>query len=200
MRNNILLDEILLGHKVNYTDEELVKLIVDNKDSYYFSILYDRYAKFVYNRCYSFVNSEDEAQDLTHDIFIKIYVSLNTFKGKSKLSTWIYSIVYHFCINYINKKKAQKIVFYEIPDDVNPDKESFDLIDDIDDQDLFEINYEKLQEILQKISDKDRIILLMKYQDDLTIKEISELLGLKESTIKMRLLRAKKRVLELHKQ
>src|SRR5690606_5291019 len=97
-------------------------------------------------------------------------------------------------------RSSQKIVFYEIPDDVNPDQESFDLIDDVDDQDLFEINYERLQEILQKISDKDRIILLMKYQDDLTIKEISGLLGLKESTIKMRLLRAKKRVLELHKQ
>src|SRR5690606_27300837 len=162
--------------------------------------LYDRYAKFVYNKCYSFVNSEAEAQDLTHDIFIKIYVSLNTFKGKSKLSTWIYSVVHHFCINYINKKKSQKIVFYEVSDDVNADTENLDLIDDIDDEDLFEISYNNLQEILQKLSDNDRIILLMKYQDDLTIKEISELLGLKESAIKMRLLRAKKRVMELHKQ
>lgn len=55
----------------NYTDEELVKKIVANNDSYYFSILYDRYVQFIYSKCFTFVNSEQEAQDLTHEFLLR---------------------------------------------------------------------------------------------------------------------------------
>lgn len=176
-----------------YTDEELVKRIVAKNDSYFFSILYDRYAQFIYNKCYTFVNSEQEAQDLTHDIFIKIFVHLKTFRGESKLSTWIYSLTYHFCIQYINKKKTEKVIFSnEILEDFR------DQVDDKQaESELFEIKHTKLQEILLQLTVEDRMILLMKYQDEMSVKEIMKILKLNESAVKMRLQRARKKVLEL---
>lgn len=180
-------------HKDSYTDEELVRLIVVSKDTHYFSFLYDRYAKFVYNKCFSFVDSEDEAKDLTHDIFIKIYVNLATFKGNSKLSTWIYAVTYNFCINYINKnKKEGKKQDISILDRVEIEED-----DDLYEKELFEINYNKLEEILKQLDVHERAIILMKYQDELSIKEICEILNISASAAKMRLLRAKKKIMEL---
>ncbi|MDO5636529.1 MAG: RNA polymerase sigma factor [Myroides sp.] len=184
--------------KNNYSDNELVKLIVVDKNTHYFSILYDRYAKYVYNKCFSFVNSEDEAQDLTHDIFIKIYINLKSFKGESKLSTWIYSIVYNFCITYVNGKTKKSGMSEEIIDNLFDD--TLDIIDEDNDKDLFEINYAKLQELLKLLPINDRVVLLMKYQDDLSIKEIADIMNLKQSTVKMRLHRAKKKILELREE
>ena len=69
--------------------------------------------------------------------------------------------------------------------------------EEISDKELFEINYAKLQEILNQIPIEDKAILLMKYKDDMSVKDISELFNIKESAVKMRLQRAKKRVLEL---
>lgn len=176
-----------------YTDEELVRKIVAKNDPYFFSILYDRYAQFVYNKCFTFVNSEQEAEDLTHDIFIKIFVHLKTFRGESKLSTWIYSLTYHFCIQYINKKKTEKVIFSnEITEDFR------DEVDDkLAESELFEIKYTKLHEILLQLTVEDRMVLLMKYQDELSVKEIMKILKLNESAVKMRLQRARKKVLEL---
>lgn len=65
-------------------------------------------------------------------------------------------------------------------------------------EELLEINYAKLQEILQEIPVEDKMILLMKYQEDMSIKEIAKVLDVKLSTVKMRLHRAKKKVIELH--
>lgn len=182
-----------LNKDADYTDEELVKKIVAKNDSYYFSILYDRYVQFVYSKCFTFVNSEQEAQDLTHDIFIKIFVHLKTFRGESKLSTWIYSLTYHFCIQYINKKKTEKIIFSNEISEFYAEE-----IDDKQaDSELFEIKYTKLLKILLQLTVEDRMILLMKYQDELSVKEIMKILNLNESAVKMRLQRARKKVLEL---
>lgn len=183
-----------LNKNTAYTDEELVRKIVAKNDSYYFSVLYDRYARFVYSKCYTFVNSEEEAQDLTHDIFIKIFINLKSFKGDSKLGTWIYSITYHFCINYINKKKAEKVFF---SNEITEGAYEEDINDKQFESELFEIQYTQLQAIFLRLPIEDRMILLMKYQDDLSVKEIMKILKLNESAVKMRLQRARKKVLEL---
>ena len=86
-------------------DSELISKIIAKNDTHLFAILYDRYAEKVYGKCLSFSKSAEEAQDLTHDIFIKLFLKLRTFKGESKFSTWLYSFTYNFCLNYIQKSK-----------------------------------------------------------------------------------------------
>ncbi|MGJ8745829.1 RNA polymerase sigma factor [Polaribacter sp.] len=180
----------------NLTDEELVFKIVATNNTHLFAILYDRFSKVVYNKCYGFSKSKEEAEDLTHDVFIKLFVKLRTFKGNSKFSTWLYSFTYNFCVNYVQRnvhKKREKITV--VTDQI---KDTADDLDEIDDSTLFQLKSEKLAKALDLMEPADKMILLMKYQDDLSIKEIKEVLEVGESAIKMRIKRAKAKVVKIY--
>jgi len=185
-------------NKCKYSDLELIRLIVKSGKTHYFEVLYDRYAHFVYNKCFWFVNQEEEAKDLTQEIFIKIYLNLTKFKGTSKLSTWIYAITVHTSINYVNQIRSKKAQI-SLNDYVDSKflTDAYDITEPSD-AELLEINYKKLQQILDKLPLEDKMLLLMKYQDNLSVNQIVEILNIKESAVKMRLLRAKKKVMELH--
>ncbi|MGV6845738.1 MAG: RNA polymerase sigma factor [Lutibacter sp.] len=173
-------------------DNELIEKIVKTNDTHLFAVLYDKYAGMVYNRCLSFASSREEAQDLTHDIFIKLFIKLRTFKGNSKFSTWLYSFTYNFCVNYVtrnNYKKNEKNFEYDIKDEAEDQSES----------ELLELKAEKLKIALEKIEPHEKMILLLKYQDNLSLKELQALLQIGESAVKMRLKRARERVISVYK-
>ncbi len=172
------------------SDEELIEKIIRTNDSYLFSQLYDRYVKVVYNKCLGFSKSKEEAQDLTHDIFLKLFVKLRSFKGKSKFSTWLYSFTYNHCVNYVQRDSEKRKP--KVPIDNYLEKFTDE---EVSDNNIFSLKTEKLKKVLELIDVNDKVVLLLKYQDDLSIKEIQEVLKIGESAVKMRLKRAKERVL-----
>lgn len=172
------------------TDEEIVSRIVDNNETHFFEIIYDRFSSHIYNKCYSFVNNEDDAKDLTQDIFLKLYLKMSTFKGKSKFSTWVYSFTYNHCVNYVNRTAKLK---YEKRLADNFYIENY-TEDHIETNALEEKSGKKLTTALQNISADDRSILGLKYQEDLSLKSIQSVLGIGESAVKMRIKRAKERL------
>lgn len=178
------------------TDEDLVVRIVKTNNSILFGVLYDRYSKKVYNKCIGFVKNEEEAKDLTQDIFLKLFIKLSSFKGQSKFSTWLYSLTYNFCVNYINRDKNKKM--NDVSDAIDDHDYYLTSVDDIDDQELYELKAAKLERALELIAPEDKVILLLKYQDDVPIKALCVLLGAEESAIKMRLKRAKIKLVEAH--
>lgn len=178
------------------TDEELVRMIVDKNDTHLFATLYDRYAGVVYNKCYGFSKSKEEAQDLTHDVFVRLFVKLRTFKGRSKFSTWLYSFTYNFCVNYVQRNTAKKNEKMTVVTDVIKDEDAN--ADEIHDNSLFELKSDKLAKALEIIDVSDKMILLMKYQDDMSIKEIQQSLDIGESAVKMRVKRAKEKVIKAY--
>ena len=174
------------------SDNDLVQRIVKTNDTHLFAVLYDRHVSMVYNKCYGFATSKEEAQDLTHDVFIKLFVKLRTFKGTAKFSTWLYSFTYNFCVNYItrnNYKKNEKNFEKEISE-----SDEFDSSEEA----LFEMKADNLKKALDLLEPHDKIILLMKYQDDFSIKEISESLEIGDSAVKMRLKRAREKVINVY--
>ncbi|WP_299058499.1 sigma-70 family RNA polymerase sigma factor [uncultured Polaribacter sp.] len=177
------------------TDEELVFKIIETNSSQLFAELYDRFSNTVYNKCYGFSKSKEEAQDLTHDIFIKLFVKLRTFKGNSKFSTWLYSFTYNFCVNYVQRNSYKKKEKITVVTDQIKDETIFD--EDVDDA-LFQLKSDKLVKVLTLIEPAEKMILLMKYQDDMTIKEIMNALQIGESAVKMRLKRAKNKVVKMY--
>ncbi len=176
------------------SDEELVEQIVASNDPMLFEKLYDRYAKMVYNKCYGFAKSDDEAQDLTQDVFLQLFIKLRTFKGKSKFSTWLYSFTYNFCVNYINRNKQRKIR----DKSVLVEETEYKLTEDVPDESLYEMKADRLKKALEMISVEDKSLLLLKYQDGASIKDLVNLMDLGESAVKMRLKRAKERLLEIY--
>ncbi|MFT7071501.1 RNA polymerase sigma factor [Patiriisocius sp. Uisw_017] len=178
------------------SDADLVAQIVATNNTLLFSTLYDRYGKKVYNKCYSFSRDEEEAKDLTQDVFLILFTKLNTFKSASKFSTWLYAFTYNYCVNYVKRDKVRKM--YDASDSMADHDYYLSEMQDIPDEDLFEMRIKKLEIALENINPDDKAILLLKYQDDISVKELQTVLKVGESAVKMRLKRARIRVLEEH--
>ena len=186
--------EILLA-KPKLLDEELVDTIIKTNNTKLFSELYDRFSQTVYNKCYRFSNSKEEAEDLMHDVFVHLFIKLNTFKGNSKFSTWLYSFTYNFCVNYVQRntyKKQEKVTI--VTDNIKEDN----FLEEIDDSHLLSLKSQKLEKALQLVDASEKMILLMKYQDDMSIKEIQDHLNIGQSAVKMRIKRAKAKIVEVY--
>jgi len=172
------------------SDEELISLIMDEGKTELFNHLYDRYADKVYRKCISFVKDKDIAKDMVQDVLLKVFTQLNKFKGKSRFSTWLYAITYNYCVEYYRKNnRYTNVDIDEGPDfpDQNDDNES----------ELLSERVDRLKRAMDRIAPEDKVILLMKYQDEGSIKELMEHLDISESAVKMRLARARKRVRQI---
>ncbi len=169
------------------TDSDLIKRYLATQDQHWFSQLYWRYASKVFGKCISLLRDEPMARDATQDIFIKILLNLAKFNEQSSFSTWVYSITYNYCIDLIRKRKKEAITFTEDMGKIAPGKDDQEIPDGI----LLEMKTEHLSAVLDRLPSGDRMILLMKYQDDLSIKEIADVFEKTESAIKMQIMRAK---------
>lgn len=168
-------------------DYEIIHLYLDTQRQKYFDILYDRYINKIYSKCLSLLKDDAWAQDAAQEIFLKIFLNLAKFNQKSKFSTWVYSITYNFCIDLLRRKKKDKKLF------VDETGNEAEVLEDVDDKELLEMEISRLKHILDEIPIGDKMVLLMKYQDDMTIKEISEILDKSESAVKMKIKRAKQK-------
>lgn len=177
------------------SDDELIQRTVSSGDTTAFGELYDRYAQLVYAKCRNFVSKSDEVDDLVQDIFVGVYVKLKSFRGDSKFSTWLYSFTYNHCVNHYNrevKKKRLEVDLEQVYEGVAS------VEDEISDDEIFSLATDKLKMSLQQIEPADKVVLLMKYQDDMTVREMSLMLEVGESAVKMRLHRAKKKIVEIY--
>ena len=172
------------------SDEELVLNIVRDDNVHLFEILYHRYAPLVYFKCISFVKSKSEAEDLTQDIFMKLFVVLKTFRGNSKFSTWLTVVTCNYCLNYITREKKNRS--YQHVVDLASLADTAD--DNSLDEESFNINSGQLRNKLDKIHIDEKKLLLMRYEENLSVKEIMKITGLGQSAVKMRIHRAKKKI------
>lgn len=176
------------------SDEEALEQYLLTQNVNYFNLLYDRYTNKVYAKCISMLKESELAEDATQEIFVKVILNLSKFSGKSKFSTWLYSVTYNFCIDIIRKGKKEIIISLE-------DNTKIDVEDDgMLDAEIMETNVYRLKEVLGLMNVEDKSILMMKYQDDLSIKEICEVIDKTESAVKMKILRAKERFLKIYQE
>ena len=177
------------------TDEVLVKLIVSSKDPILFKVLYERYIFKVFNTSLSFSNNNQEAEDICQDIFLKLLDKIHTFNGTSKFSTWLYSFTYNHCVNYFHRNKVNK--FEKITSNI--EQMCDEVIAQSNDEELVQMKkLEKLGEALELIPFEDKQILILKYQEFKSVKDLMDLHNAGESAIKMRLKRAKEKLLGVY--
>lgn len=182
------------SNRKTLSDEEAIAEYLKTQNNYYFELLYNRYSSKIFGKCLTLLKDEFKAQDATQDIMMKILLNLSKFSGKSKFSTWVYSITYNFCIDSIRKAKKDKS---ELVEDISV---IADVEDEVSDKFLLEVELEQLKVILEEIPTGDKSILLMKYMDSLSIKEISEVIEKSESAVKMQIKRAKEKFIRVHTQ
>lgn len=177
---------------MNLPDEEIVHLILDSGNNDLYSLLYDKYQKRVYSKCMTLLKNEGLANEFTKEIFSKVFESLPSFRNKSSFSSWLYAVTTNHCIDFLRNKKK---LHYPKWDREN---ELPDIIDETSDE-MPVFNYDDLMKVLELIHPEEKALVLMKYQDNLSLKEIGQSLRITEDAAKMRLKRAKARILFLFK-
>lgn len=172
------------------SDEELVQLQLETGNSFYFEKLYSRYFNKVYFQVKSYLKEPEASQDLTQDIFVKLYDRLGKFQGKSTFSTWIFSFSRNAVIDHLRKDK--KLIETDL-------EEAYALqAPEIEDSEFLKIRSDRLAIILDKIPSDDKAILIMMYAHGWKMDEIGEVMNISVSAVKMRLKRAKMKAKDLY--
>ncbi|AUP79629.1 RNA polymerase sigma factor [Flavivirga eckloniae] len=143
-----------------------------------FAKLLNLYQERLYWHIRKLVITHENADDVLQNTFLRVYKSLPNFKQKSSLHTWMYRIAYNESLRFLEKNNKRQ----NVPiDDINTSYLN-NLVSDV----FFDSNDAqlKLQQILFELPEREKQIFQMKYFDDLTFKDIEEIISVKESTIK----------------
>lgn len=179
-------------------DDNILLNKIAQKDEKAFQYFVEKYNNMVINICNNIVNNYDDAMDISQEVFIKIYESVKDFRKDSKVSTWIYRISVNKSLNFLRSKKRQKW-FSGLDILFGDENKTFEPIDSkpiiSDDLELDE-NKKALYFALNKLSEKQNIAIRLNSFEDLSYKEISEIMDISVSEVGVLINRGKKK---LHK-
>jgi len=143
-----------------------------------FSELLDMYQERLYWNIRKIVHTHENADDVLQNTFIRIYKSIGNFQQKSSLHTWMYRISYNESIRFLEKNNKKKFT--------NIEEVSSNNLEVLFEDEYFDGNeiQQKLNIIIDNFTDKQKRVFQMKYFDDLSFRQISEILEISESTLK----------------
>jgi RNA polymerase sigma-70 factor (ECF subfamily) len=160
-------------------DKELVqKFLNPDSRNFAYNQLVRKYQQKVYWHIRKMVIDHDDANDLTQETFIKIWKNLENFRQESQLYTWIYRIATNECLNFLSSKRRK--FFLPLNDVAAELAEKIDATPTTDGDEI----QKKLQKALLRLPDKQRLVFNMRYYDDLTYEQISEILGTSVGALK----------------
>lgn len=136
------------------------------------------------------LGKREEAEEVSQDVFIKVYKSLSKFKGDSKLSTWVYRIAYNSCLDQIKKIKKERV----LTDLEHINKIAYADLDNAFQRMADEERSEIIRQCLAQLSSEDAGILTLFYLEESSLQEMEKATGLPVNTLKVRLFRARKRL------
>ncbi|WP_299701856.1 RNA polymerase sigma factor [uncultured Pontibacter sp.] len=159
-----------------------------------FNQLIRKYQQKIYWHIRKMVIDHDDADDLTQEVFIKVWKNLENFRQDAQLYTWLYRIATNECLTFLSSKR--KKFFLPINDVAAELTEKIDSSPHIDGDEI----QLKLQKALLRLPDKQRLVFNMKYYDELKYEEISEILGTSVGALKASYHHAVKKIEEFIKQ
>ncbi len=156
-----------------------------------FAYLVDKYKTMVYSLALRLVKDREEAEEISQDAFIKAYQSLASFKGKAKFSSWLYRIVYNTAISKLRQQPAGRVSLDEsdIADTLYIEsKQNYDT--------LSAGEREKyLEKALDSLDMDEKMLVILYYYEERDLDEIATIAGLTKTNTKVKLFRARKKML-----
>ncbi|MDZ7766600.1 MAG: sigma-70 family RNA polymerase sigma factor [Melioribacteraceae bacterium] len=173
------------------TDEQIIESIKKGNKSD-FSLLVDRYKDRAFSLLNRMLKNEMDAEEALQDCFMKVYNSLEDFRFESKFSTWLYKITYNTGLTVLANKKRQ------IEKEMSSIEDHFDLGED-DDQIYSEAENAKeyTLRLVDKLPPRNALVLIMFYIDDMSLKDISEVLDISIVNVKVMLHRSRNSLRDL---
>lgn len=154
-----------------------------------FSDIVENYAQQLFRVALGYMHSKEEAEDIVQEVLIKAYNSLSTFKGESKLSTWLYRITVNTCLNELSKRKRRWLFsnieevhssFIDYSQQKNPEQQLIE-----------EETNRKVRKAIDSLPEKQRTAFILQRYKELSQKEISEIMELTEGAVEQLLQRGK---------
>ncbi len=176
------------------TDEELARLVQDG-DAEKFGLLMERYQAKIFRYGKKFLANEDNIEDVVQDVFIKTYQNIQSFDTAQRFSPWIYRIAHNTYINALKKSLTGPLYLFDFDTLISHTV--------VDDPIIREREQKEMKEIADKglahVEPKYREILILYFIEDLSYKEISEILRIPIGTVGVRIMRAKDALREAYK-
>lgn len=177
------------------TDKQIISGIKEG-DEKCFKELVDKHQGLVLNTCNSFLHNVADAEDLAQDVFITVLKSISSFKGDSKISTWLYRIATNKSLNYIRDTKKRKI-FRSLDNLFNDQKKPFEIPDSTPQYDGIDEDDERI-EILHKainsLPKKQKIAFTLTRFEKLSYQQVSDILEISLAAVEGLIHRAKRNV------
>ncbi|WP_432409951.1 RNA polymerase sigma factor [Rasiella sp. SM2506] len=175
-----------------YTDQQLIAKTLEGHTAS-FGALVVRYQDFIFTIVIRMVKHREEAEEIAQDSFVKAFEGLKTFQGKSKFSSWLYSIAYRTALDYLRKsKRFQDSIAVE---EVN-DLEVATLENGLQ-QLVVKERAKIIQECIMKLPEMDAAIITFYYFEELSVREIAKITEQSEDNIKIKLYRSRKKLYSL---
>ena len=180
---------------MSWTDQDIIEKILNPKTKNYgFNILMETYQEKVYWLIRRMVIDHDESNDISQEVFVKVWKNLPKFKGDSKLYTWIFRIATNEALTHLRKKKRR--FFIPIVDVEN------ELVSTLESDSYYsgdEIQM-KLQKAILTLPEKQRLVFNMKYFEEMKYKDMSEVLEISVGGLKAQYHHAVKKIEHLLKE
>lgn len=176
-------------------EKEIINNVLKG-DTVAFSQIVDAYKNMVFTLALRMTKNREEAEEISQDVFIKVYKSLSKFKFDSKFSTWIYKITYNTCLDTIKKNK--KFINNIAIDETNNNKLA--MVDNALEKLIKEERSQLIRRCVNKLPQESRALMTLFYFEELSLLEISEITGLSTNTAKVKLHRARKRLVGIMEQ
>ena len=178
------------------TNDDIIINKILAGDANLFTVLVDRYKDLVFTLGLRMLKNREEAEEVSQDTFIKVYRSLNKFKGDSKFSTWIYKVAYNSCLDQIkkNKKHQNNVKINEFTQyQIKTIDNAFDVL-------VEEERNQMIQNCLNLLPSEDSFLLTLYYFEEHSLEEIAKIVGLNANTVKVKLFRSRKKLASILKE
>jgi RNA polymerase sigma-70 factor (ECF subfamily) len=186
--------------KVDYENSQEGALVrrAQKGDETAFREIVERYQSKVFSIIHGIVRQRNDVEDIAQQVFAKVFFSLRNFDFRSSLITWIYKITVNECFDYLRKKKVRKLVYESdlSEDEVRRVENTEPAVDRQVpvDQNLARRDY--VLKLLTRVSEEERTLLMLKEVEGRSVEELAEITGMNENTIKVKLFRARQKLVK----
>jgi RNA polymerase sigma-70 factor (ECF subfamily) len=180
------------------TEEAALVRRVQAHDETAFREVVERYQAKVFSIIFGILRNHNDAEDIAQQVFAKIYFSIKNFDFRSSLLTWIYKITVNECYDYLRKKRVRKLVYESdfSEEDALRMENSETVIDHGQPMDTRLAQRDLVLKLLDKLSEEDRTLLLLKEVEGHSVEELSQMTSMNENTIKVKLFRARQKLVK----
>jgi RNA polymerase sigma-70 factor (ECF subfamily) len=171
-------------------EAELVRLLQAGNETTFRKFV-NYYVPRIYRLAYGIVGNRDDAEDIAQEVFAKVYLSINRFEGRSSLYSWVSRVAINECYTHLRKRRP---VYESDAADGTLSTTIQNIADRHPRADVVVMQKDFINKLLTEISEEERVLLIWREVEGHSLEELSEMTGLNENTLKVKLFRARQRL------